>query len=311
MPAVAVEWSKGKLLFASGSPFPAQEFEGKVVYASQCNNMFIFPGVGMGAKLAKCKTITDSMLLAAAFVVADFVNADDLKAGKEEVQPGEGLQTGGLETGVATGEGLETGVATGEGLETVVATGKGLETGVATGGARDRGSYWRGSRQRRVATLCHTHLFGPFPGVLIYFTAEQTERIGLTTTEARGAEPSAKVTEQIGLTRRKLPCPSTGGWSVVPGPQLSAAHWQVDHQGGVGRGGQGGCGGGAPSGQRASRHQGHLLRPGLLGNQLSHPDSERRSKRLLETFVARGRCRVSYHPTRQPRRGCQARLPVG
>uniref|UniRef100_A0A7S0MXS7 Malic enzyme n=1 Tax=Pyramimonas obovata TaxID=1411642 RepID=A0A7S0MXS7_9CHLO len=78
----AVEWSKGRLLFASGSPFPAQEYEGKPVFASQCNNMFIFPGVGMGAKLSASTQITDSMLLAAAFVVADFVNADDIKRGK-------------------------------------------------------------------------------------------------------------------------------------------------------------------------------------------------------------------------------------
>uniref|UniRef100_A0A7S0MYZ7 Malic enzyme n=1 Tax=Pyramimonas obovata TaxID=1411642 RepID=A0A7S0MYZ7_9CHLO len=78
----AVEWSKGKCFFAAGSPFEHQTYEGRMIFASQCNNMFIFPGVGMGAKLSASTQITDSMLLAAAFVVADFVNADDIKRGK-------------------------------------------------------------------------------------------------------------------------------------------------------------------------------------------------------------------------------------
>jgi malic enzyme len=69
----AVEWSKGKCIFAAGSPFETQTYEGRTVYASQCNNMFIFPGVGMGTKLSAATTITDNMLLAASKAVADFV----------------------------------------------------------------------------------------------------------------------------------------------------------------------------------------------------------------------------------------------
>lgn len=77
-----VEYSKGNLLFAAGSPFPNSEYEGKTVYASQCNNMLIFPGVGMGCHLSKATTITDAMMIQSAFTVANFVSAEDIKMGK-------------------------------------------------------------------------------------------------------------------------------------------------------------------------------------------------------------------------------------
>lgn len=52
------------------------------MHASQCNNMLIFPGVGMGAKLSKASRITDSMLVAAAYAVADYVHLEDIQQGK-------------------------------------------------------------------------------------------------------------------------------------------------------------------------------------------------------------------------------------
>lgn len=40
----AVEWSDGKVIFASGSPFPEQTHNGRMLYPGQGNNMYVFPG---------------------------------------------------------------------------------------------------------------------------------------------------------------------------------------------------------------------------------------------------------------------------
>jgi hypothetical protein len=51
-------WSKGKVLFASGSPFDPITDAGVVHYPAQANNAYIFPAVGYAAILAKSKEIT-------------------------------------------------------------------------------------------------------------------------------------------------------------------------------------------------------------------------------------------------------------
>jgi malate dehydrogenase (oxaloacetate-decarboxylating)(NADP+) len=63
----ACRWSKGKVLFASGSPFaPITDEAGSVHYPAQVNNAYIFPAVGFAAVLACSRKITDEMFVMAA-----------------------------------------------------------------------------------------------------------------------------------------------------------------------------------------------------------------------------------------------------
>lgn len=79
----AYEWTDGRCIFAAGSPFdPVEMDDGRVFYPSQCNNMFIFPGIGLGATMCGAKKITDRMLYIAAEALAKFTPEDDIQQGK-------------------------------------------------------------------------------------------------------------------------------------------------------------------------------------------------------------------------------------
>jgi malate dehydrogenase (oxaloacetate-decarboxylating) len=62
---------------ATGSPFEPVTFGGKKHVIGQCNNAFIFPGVGLGALIARVGRVTDSMFLAAAKTLAEFTCSHD------------------------------------------------------------------------------------------------------------------------------------------------------------------------------------------------------------------------------------------
>ena len=60
------EWTDGKVLTATGSPFPPVETkDGRKREIAECNNSTMFPGIGLGAVLSRCKRITSAMLVAA------------------------------------------------------------------------------------------------------------------------------------------------------------------------------------------------------------------------------------------------------
>ena len=81
MPSDLVEWTDGGVLMATGSPFDPVQHKGKEYRASQANNVYIFPGVGLGALVAEATRVTDSMFTVAAQTLADLVSEADLAKG--------------------------------------------------------------------------------------------------------------------------------------------------------------------------------------------------------------------------------------
>lgn len=77
----AYEWSGGRALFTSGSPFDAVEMGGKTHQPGQGNNAYVFPGIGLGAIACQAKHINDAMFLAAADALAHQVSQANLDAG--------------------------------------------------------------------------------------------------------------------------------------------------------------------------------------------------------------------------------------
>ncbi len=75
-PADIYEWTGGRAIVATGSPFGDVTFEGKAYRIGQGNNVFIFPGLGLGAISAGAKRITDEMFTAAASRLADLMPSD-------------------------------------------------------------------------------------------------------------------------------------------------------------------------------------------------------------------------------------------
>lgn len=78
----AYQWTKGKCVFASGSPFDPVKFEGNLYSPSQCNNMFIFPGVGLAAVVCQATRVTDRMLYAAAKALSQCLTEEEIANGQ-------------------------------------------------------------------------------------------------------------------------------------------------------------------------------------------------------------------------------------
>ena len=78
----AIEWSKGRAIYASGSPMPAVDFGNRHIKPGQGNNVYIFPGVGLGVLVSQSRIVTDSMFLAASRALADMVTPEEIGEGR-------------------------------------------------------------------------------------------------------------------------------------------------------------------------------------------------------------------------------------
>jgi malic enzyme len=80
-PDEAIRHTDGRALVATGSPFPPIQWQGQAIATSQCNNLYIFPGVGLGALVARASKVTDRMFIAAARALSALVTPAEERRG--------------------------------------------------------------------------------------------------------------------------------------------------------------------------------------------------------------------------------------
>jgi len=80
-PKQILEWTQGRAIIATGSPFPDEFYQGRPHAIGQGNNAFIFPGLGFAAVLGECSRISDAMVQESAYALADYVTEHWLESG--------------------------------------------------------------------------------------------------------------------------------------------------------------------------------------------------------------------------------------
>jgi len=82
-PSEVMEATGGRALIATGSPFPDYTTPaGRKIHFSQCNNLYVFPGVGLGALVSQVARITHRMFGAASCAISDMVSAEERSRGQ-------------------------------------------------------------------------------------------------------------------------------------------------------------------------------------------------------------------------------------
>lgn len=76
-PQQVLEWTQGQAIVATGSPFAPVQYKGRRIPISQCNNSYIFPGIGLGVVASKANRVSDEMLIEASAILADCAPSDD------------------------------------------------------------------------------------------------------------------------------------------------------------------------------------------------------------------------------------------
>jgi len=75
VPSNLIAWTEGRALVGTGGPFPPVVYGGTTYTIGQANNALVFPGLGLGAIVARASAVSDGMLAAAASAVAGLVDA--------------------------------------------------------------------------------------------------------------------------------------------------------------------------------------------------------------------------------------------
>ncbi len=81
LPADLIEWTDGKALIATGSPFAKVKYAGREIQIGQGNNVFVFPALGQAALVVKASRVSDAMITEAAQALADTVTDEELANG--------------------------------------------------------------------------------------------------------------------------------------------------------------------------------------------------------------------------------------
>lgn len=103
IPSDLYRWTDGRVLVGTGSPFPDVEHNGKTYRIGQCNNVFVFPGVGLGVLASGAREVLPEFFTAAARAVSDYVTHEEIK--KECLVPDvTALREVSLHVAIAVGE---------------------------------------------------------------------------------------------------------------------------------------------------------------------------------------------------------------